>query len=259
MLTEGQVKDAMYRRGLTESAFLSADEEQVAAIVRRLLAPEFCGIRQNLETGEIGVRFCRWPQDDIRLCIGEVIADLGAEKMLAACKAACDDISSRIEVDFSFVDDASQADIVIKVDPLGGPLGVLAQCTLVPCGIQRGQFQGLLQADQFENWVWAASPSGLAIDWQRVFAHELTHGLGLPHINVPGSLMLPTYSTTIRTLQTGDVDALVMLGYKRRSVSVPNPGVPSGPAAGKRPTTTALSPGQTYTAKGYGVAVDYAA
>lgn len=216
MPSNTEIAETLRRRGF-ESGETAVDA------VRAITNPSFCGIRQNLETAEIGQRYCRWPQDDISLHIAEVIPSLGAEKMLAACKAACDDIASHIEVEFSFVEDAGQADIVVKVDPLGGPMGVLAQCTLVPCGIRRGQFQGLLQADQFEQWVWAATPSGLAIDWQRVFAHEILHGLGLPHITTPRSLMLPTYSTTIRTVQAGDVDALVMLGYKRRTVVTPKP------------------------------------
>lgn len=256
MPSESDIRSAMFRRGLVDDAFLNASDEAVAAAVRRLLNPEFCGIRQNLEVGEIGQRFCRWPQDDIRLAIVEVIPSLGKEKMQGACQAACDDISRHLQLDFSFVDDAGAADIAIHVNPLGGPMGVLAQCTLVPCGIKRGQFQGTLEADQYETWVWAETPSGMAIDWQRVFAHELLHGAGLPHITTPRCLMNPTYSTTIRLMQPGDVDAMVMLGYKRRAVTVPSPGVPT-PTPRNRPYTTSLSPGQTYTAKGYAVAVDY--
>lgn len=220
MPSEADIKTAAYRRGVSPALFPSVEQEEFAAHVRRLLNPEFCGIRQNLEIGEIGQRYCRWPQDEITIGIAEVISSLGRDKMLGACQAACDDIAAHIEVSFRFVDDTSGADIAIHVSPLGGPGGVLAQCTLVPCGIRRGQFQGTLEADQFENWVWADTPSGLGIDWQRVFGHELIHGLGLPHVTTPRSLMNPTYSTTIRTVQSGDVDALVQLGYRRRTKPV---------------------------------------
>lgn len=249
MPSQTEIINAMHRRGLLDSPFQGTTDEEVAAVVRRLMNPEFCGIRQNLEIGQIGQRYCRWPQDDLRLAIVEVLPALGKDRMLEGCKAACDDISSKIVMDFAFVDDASTADIVIQVSPLGGPGGVLAQCTLVPCGIKRGQFQGTLEADQFESWVLAEAASGLNIDWQRVFAHELTHGLGLPHIQTPRSLMLPTYSTVIRTLQDGDVDALVMLGYKRRPVNVPVPDVPKPSEPLGAMGSRALRPGVAYTPK----------
>lgn len=228
MPSQLEIEETLLRRGWRPP--LAGSDTQVATgAIKTLLNPEFCGIRENLEIGEIGVRYCRWPQDDIRLAFVETIPSLGLEKMQAACRAACDDISSHLEINFLFVDTAAEADITIHTSPLGGPGGVLAQCTLVPCGIQRGQFKGRLEADQFENWVWENTPSGLNIDWQRVFAHEILHGCGLPHITTPRSLMLPTYSTTIRTIQPGDVDAMVQLGYRRRT----KPIAPLPPTAGK--------------------------
>lgn len=252
MPSELEITETLLRRGWRPPE-LCSDTDVATHAIKTLLNPSFCGIRENLEVEEVGVRYCRWPQNDIRLVIAEVIPSLGAEKMLAACKAACDDISSHLEIDFSFVSSIPEADIVITVDPLGGPLGVLAQCTLVPCGIKRGQFQGSLQADQFETWVWADTPAGLGIDWQRVFAHELLHGCGLPHVTTPRCLMNATYSTTIRTMQPGDVEAMLQLGYRRRAVPKPPE---TKPGASKRPISTGCSPGQTYTFKGFGVAVD---
>lgn len=255
MPSEIEITETLLRRGWKPP--LSGSDTQVATdAIKTLLNPEFCGITQNLETGEIGTRYCRWPENTITWTIRDVLPSLGAQTMRAACEAALADIAGHFELSFPYVDDPSQANILITVAHLGGAGGVLADCQLVPCNIGgKNNVQMLMRADRSENWIAENTPSGLNIDWQRVFAHEFIHGLGLPHIQAPGSLMLPTYSTSIRTIQPGDIAALEQLGYKRRKAPpVPTP-TPDTPAGEGRLQTTQLRPGQVFTAKTHSVVV----
>lgn len=255
MATEIEIAETLLRRGW-KPPLRGSDTEVATDAIKTLLNPEFCGIRENLEVGEIGQRYCRWPDSTITWTIRDVLPSLGAQTMRAACDAALADIASHFELSFPYVDDPSEANILITVAHLGGAGGVLADCQLVPCNIgPKNSVQCLMRADRSENWIAANTPSGLDIDWQRVFAHEFIHGLGLPHIQTAGSLMLPTYSTSIRTIQPGDIQALELLGYKRRKVP-PAPTTPPDSTGGDgRLQTTQLRPGQVYTAKTHSVVV----
>jgi len=244
MPSEVEIATTLARRGFNGGSAVDA--------VRTITNPEFCGITQNLETGEIGQRFCRWPEDTITWTIRDALPSLG-DKMRASCAAALEDIAAHFELEFPYVERADEANILITVAHLGGPMGVLADCQLVPCNIgDKNNVQMLMRADRSEQWVWANTPSGMAIDWQRVFAHEFIHGLGLPHIQTPGSLMNPTYSTTIRGIQPGDIAALEQLGYRRRTAPKPPEAPPAAPGEsplGKTVDYRRLSPGVTYTPK----------
>ena len=124
------------------------------------------------------------------------------------------------------IDDAIAADILITVAALGGPGGVLAD-SMLP--YQAGQVKQ--RYDTGERWVYSATPAEREIDLGRVIAHELGHGLGLPHTTESGNLMNPTYSRTIR----GPVGAWESAeARKRYGVSVIPPTTP--PSGGTIPT-----------------------
>lgn len=230
MPSEIEITETLLRRGWVPPTDPGERSDVVESIKNHLLSPEFCGVTQNLEIGEIGQRFCHWPENTITWHIRDVLPSLGDQTMRAACEAALADIASFFDLSFPYVDSPAQANILVTVAPLGGRGGVLADCQLVPCNIgPKNSVQMLMRADREENWIFENTPAGLNIDWQRVFAHEFTHGLGLPHITTPGSLMLPTYSTTIRGLQPGDIAALEQLGYKRRKATPPPPPPPPPP------------------------------
>lgn len=221
MASDAEIIEALLRRGWTPP-LESARKDDVTEAIGRLFQPEFCGITQQLSTEEIGQRFCPWPEPVISWSILEAIPALGFEKMKLACEAALADIASHFELEFPYEENDSKANIVIEVHNLGAPMGVLADCQLVPCGpLKNAGLTLLMRVDVNEQWVVANTPAGLAIDWQRVFAHEWCHGLGLPHITAKNSLMLPTYSQSIRGLQAGDIEALELLGYKRRTKPKP--------------------------------------
>jgi hypothetical protein len=242
MPSELEIASTLARRGFKGGSAVDA--------VRVITNPEFCGIRENLEVGEIGQRYCRWPEDTITWTIRDTLSALG-EKMRLGCEAALADISSYFQLDFPYVERADEANILITVAPLGGPMGVLADCQLVPCNIgDKNNVQMLMRADRSEQWVWANTPSGMAIDWQRVFAHEWVHGLGLPHIKTPNSLLNPTYNPRIRGLQPGDIDLLVKLGLRLRPKAAPTPPQPSpGEPALGRVDYRRLTTGVAYTPK----------
>lgn len=231
MPTEAEIIETLLRRGWSAPVD-HAHRQEVTDAVRTLLNPEFCGCTLQLNTEEIGQRYCPWPEPEIRWHIRHAIPNLGLSAMRASCEAALAGLSAAFELDFPYAESASDANIIIEVHNLGGPMGVLADCQLVPCGTRQNRgTQMLMRVDRNEQWVVANTPSGMAVDFQRVFLHEWLHGLGLPHITTPRSLMLPTYSTTIRTIQDGDIAALEQLGYRRRTKPVE-----PKPSGGKKTT-----------------------
>lgn len=249
--SEAEIIETLLRRGWVPPRDAGERNDVVDSIKNYLFNPEFCGVRQNMELGQIGQRFCRWPENRIAWHVIEPLPSLGLEATKSACQAALADIEQYFELEFPYAERPGDAQVVIEMSPLGGPAGVLAQCSLVPCGVQQNsQFRARMEVDTSENWVVASTPTGLAIDWQRVFAHEFMHALGLGHVN-GANLIAPMYSTTIRTLQPGDVAALEQLGYRRRVKPLPAPApqpVPTGEALGPIGSRI-LRPGTAYTPK----------
>ena len=54
--------------------------------------------------------------------------------------------------------------------------------------------------------------SGTALSWRTVLLHELGHAMGLAHVPNPSELMNPVLSTSLRDLQSGDLQGLSHLG-----------------------------------------------
>lgn len=252
MPSECEIRETLIRRGF------AGDIANAVECAKVLINPRFCGVSLSMATD--GLEFCAWPQQDrpfrwtyqgrlpgmdegvVRLCIREALAG----------------IAEFIEIEFEESTAAVGTQFLFTSANLGAAGGVLAQAQLVPCGLRTNdQFQSLIQIDVNENWVRANTPSGLAIDLVRVLRHEASHSLGLGHIG-PGNLLAPTYSTTIRGLQPGDVNALVGIGYRRRTI--PRPNVPVPPVVPwTRFHTTQLAAGQTFMARTPSLVVSYPA
>ncbi len=139
-----------------------------------------------------------------------------------------------------------QADVTITFVAMDGPQGILAQSELPPTPGFAGKLSQ--EFDTQEAWVDQDSPtSPAAIDAQRVLAHEIGHALGLPHLQAPGNLMNPIYSTVIRTPQSGDAAAIqVLYGPPQHNPPGEPPDLPP-PVAGSLTTINFARPMSSIT------------
>jgi len=241
----------------------SENREAVIEAVEHLVAPRFCGVAAQLGDGN---QYCGFPETiregaPVTYHVRDFLPARPLDLLRADIRQALDIISDSMQIDFVEVDSPApnKANVLFTAANLGGPLGVLADAQLCICGITRNsQFQSLVRVDVNEQWVNSATTTGMNIDTVRAIGHEAIHSLGGYHIS-GRNWMAPSISS-IRSMQEGDILMLEGIGYIRRKKTVPLPPAapaPGGPPARGRPYTTALSPGQSYTAKGYAVAVDY--
>lgn len=105
---------------------------------------------------------------------------------------------------------ADEANIVVDTGRgsragVDGPLNILAWCQLPPGSSFNGQLQMMLDGDE----QWTDDPNSTGIQMLNVVAHELGHGLGLSHTNVPRQLLNPVYSVKIATPQSHDIADVV--------------------------------------------------
>lgn len=222
---------------------------------------QMCGVAQSL--GGDG-QFCRWPEDRLRYCIRDQHPRMAKAIWEGEIEWALGVLSKKFQLEFERVDKEQDSHIAYTVDNLGGQGGTLADAYLVPCGVRKNNdFRSRVRVDALDNFdAEDRTQIAMTFDLGEVILHEDLHVMGLGHITTPGTIALlnPQYNPRISGLQPADVKEMLGIGYKLREVVVP-PAPPTGgpgPATGKRPFTTALSPGQTYKARGYGVVVDYA-
>jgi hypothetical protein len=183
--------------------------------------PTFCGISQNLlelaRTGQY-----RWNKRDLAYCIYDRVPGLAADDFADVIGAGFKAWAEVCDLRFSAVIDYRKADFLVLARRIDGKGGVLAEHQLPPGNDM--QLRGWL--DIGENWN---------LDMLLgVWTHELGHGMGLSHTNVPKSLMNPFYNPAISTPQAWDVEAVQALyGAAKPANPTPPPVPPPTPGSPK--------------------------
>jgi hypothetical protein len=216
-----------------------------------------CGVTQALGGSQ---RAGKWPEKLITYRIANQHPLVEKKVWEGEFEWALKAVSSVFDLDFERVDRGGN--IVYSAANLGGQGGVLGLTELIPPGVRRNKdFTSNLKIDALDRFsAEDQAQIAMSFDLGEVNLHELLHALGLYHITARGiiALLNPQYNPSISGLQKADIEEMLDVGYALRVQPLP-PVVPPNqqvPARG-RPYTTALSPGQSYTAKGYAVAVDY--
>lgn len=208
---------------------------------------QMCGVAQSL--GGNG-KFCRWPEDNLRYCIRDQHPLVEKSVWEGEIEWALNVLSTTFNLNFERTDDARNAHIVYTVANLGGPGGVLADAMLVPCAVRKNDdFQSIVRVDALDRYAAEdKSRIGMGFDLGEVILHEDEHVLGLGHITDPGviALLNPRYNPGISGLQAADIEALLGVGYRRRSKPPATPpSAPESPLA-KVVDYRYLPPGATY-------------
>jgi predicted Zn-dependent protease len=218
--------------------------------IARMREPR-CGVPDvvdNEAPQAFSVSGSRWPTNGLRYRFDNLGMDLSAAQVRAALRDAFDQWGLVTPLNFTQVDDGTDADIQIgwfsgdhgdgfPFDDAGGDSGnVLAHCFFPPPA--GGSFPGDCHFDEHESWSVNLPPAG--IDLPTVALHELGHGLGLRHSAVPSAVMFASYRGARRELTRDDIDGIrAIYGGWRHGV----PGAAQVPvAAGTSPTSWYTTP-----------------
>jgi len=144
---------------------------------------------------------CRWPFVDPTWNIAGTFAGFSDLDIKGAFELAWKQWADVCGIRARYV--ASNPNVLIRVGPIDGSGKTLAWSKL-PCGgVGRGTMLDQLY-DSGEAWVIGENPPANKVDLVRVACHEIGHVIGISHIG-SGNLMAPTYSSTIRKPQAGDI------------------------------------------------------
>lgn len=170
----------------------------------------FCG--QHDSGFQIGGVTYQWPRGS-HLTWSLGFSRLGALDDLTlkeVYKQAFAEISACCNVTHAYTSNSRSANILVNVQRLDGPSGVLADMQL-PVGNVDQSSQLLGRIDDSEVWGVFDNPPPNKIDLYRVVLHELLHAHGLGHKpdSVQGvALIAPMYSRSVRNLQALDIKEL---------------------------------------------------
>ena len=175
-----------------------------------------CGFPDQPVSGSDGVaeRFVaqgnKWSSNNVSYRYDNFTPDLGQPDQRAAIRGAFDRWSAVTPL--TFTENPSGGDMRIgwysgnhsDGSAFDGPSGVLAHCFYPPPN--GGDIAGDCHFDEAETWSVNTPPSG--IDLPTVALHELGHGLGLAHSNVPSAVMYAYYGGPRRELTDDDVQGI---------------------------------------------------
>ncbi len=160
----------------------------------------YCGVPEELFGRRARER--KWDKRDLLWAIVDYIPTIGQIEQEVAYRVAFNNWQSVCGLSFAQTTDQSEADFLILTRNIDGPSGTLAEHQL-PYGSD-AQLRGWF--DVGDKWTTKQPHGPNVIDLVAVATHEFGHGIGLPHITAPGSLMNPFYDPAIRTPQKADIE-----------------------------------------------------
>mgnify|MGYP002622544591 CR=1 FL=1 len=176
---------------------LKPDGDLGAVTARSLGGLRIC---PGIERMAVGGRVCKWGKHKLSWNFAGRLPGLNEDQVKAAIDLAASYWSAVCDLAFEWTANPRSADLPLSAGAIDHAGGTLAWQEL-PCGSdtpRRGRY------DTRETWENAISPSRGRIDLVRVAAHEIGHGIGIPHL-AAGNLLQPTYDTRIRKPQAGDI------------------------------------------------------
>jgi hypothetical protein len=145
---------------------------------------------------------CKWNKKEITWTIQSYPSNFSKQQIAEICLTAWSYWTEVCGLVPIYVEDSSEAMIVINMGEIDGPSNVLAWSEM-PCTDE----QVHQKYDSSEHWIVSDCPTN-GIDIVRVVAHEIGHGIGIPHIG-RGNLMAPIYDPKIRKPQKGDIEEAI--------------------------------------------------
>lgn len=177
----------------------------------------FCGVSDLMGAGS---DVCKWDTKDITWTLASDLPGFTRQQLHDAYAEAWSYWAEVCDIKPRYVEDVNQAKIVMTAGYIDGPSNTLAWSEM-PCG-GAGQLTQRYDSGE-QRWIVSEHPTN-GIDFVRVACHEIGHALGMPHIG-PGNLLAPTYSTTVRKPQAGDIAEM----QARYGPPQPKPPVPPDP------------------------------
>lgn len=197
----------------------------------------YCGVPERL-FGR-GGRLLKWEKRHLLWMIVDYIPTLEKAAQTKVYFAAFRGWSNVCGLTFGQTFEQGEADFLILTRPLDGPGGTLAEHQL-PYG-DDAQLWG--RFDIGDDWSVSPTLPATKISLLSVATHEFGHGIGLPHISTPNSLMNAFYDPAIISPQAADIAEAV-----RRYGPPKEKNAPLLPPAGDYPTkiTIEMASGAEY-------------
>ena len=197
--------------------------------------------------GDFAVK-TRWQKQNLTYFIANTTPDLADADVRQIVQTALGVWSAVVPLDFTEVDSAAQADMILGFgvgahcdlyqiagttcptgDPFDGPGNILAHCYFPPGS--GGENAGDCHFDDGEQWVAQLTTDGDTVRLLDTMIHELGHGLGLGHSEDINAIMYPSYDPSVpkQALGADDIAGIQSL-YGARDGATP-------PATPDRPNT----------------------
>lgn len=189
---------------------------QIGPVTQALLQEPRCGVADHVRGLE-----ANWPtacREDLTFApLFARLAPLSPEQTMSAFRAACASWGKDVQLQITLAQDLGQnAHIWARAAPLRGSTLAWSYLPQNSCAAHLEQ-----RYNTAVNW----SQTYL----QGVGAHELGHAVGLQHSRDPRALMYPTARREIYLPHAVDIEAMLRLGYDRRTTDPepepPTPGV----------------------------------
>lgn len=187
----------------------------------------FCGVSERMlsvlpRRRSPGDSSYRWNKNPLTYCIASRLPGVSVDILDEAVAYGFAQWSAITPLEFQQVA-STQADFLVLTRRIDGQNGVLAEHQLPPGNDM--QLRGWI--DMGEQWTLAMLKG--------VWTHELGHGIGISHTDVPNSLMNAFWNPAIDTPQAWDISAAQgIYGPRRSPVPEPEP----MPTPGTTPTGT---------------------